>query len=270
MARPLWFVALLKRLFPRIFVLARLTRVPVLGRLIERALFEGDSLTIVPRRIVVEVRGVLPAPESVAAPGELVEHFIRSTDYRWLMSFCICRESHGCRQYPRDLGCLFLGEAAMHINPALGRRVTTAEALAHVRKARELGLVHLVGRNKLDTVWLGVGPGERLLTLCNCCPCCCLWRTVPKLHPRIAAKVHRMPGVSVTVSDACEGCATCEDACFVQAIHVEDGRAVVSDDCKGCGRCADACPNGAILVSVAATTYVREAIDGLEPLVRLR
>jgi ferredoxin len=46
-------------------------------------------------------------------------------------------------------------------------------------------LVHMVGRNKLDSVWLG-------------------------------AKVTRMPGVIVAASDRCVDCGTCtEDVCFV-------------------------------------------------------
>jgi hypothetical protein len=77
------------------------------------------------------------------------------------MNSCICREAERCEDYPIDLGCLFLGEAALGINPQLGRRVTKEKALQHVRRCREAGLVHLIGRNKLDTMWLGVGPGDR-------------------------------------------------------------------------------------------------------------
>jgi hypothetical protein len=90
------------------------------------------------------------------------------------MNTCLCRDAKQCKDYPIDLGCLFLGEAALGINPRLGRGVTKREALEHIRRCREAGLVHLIGRNKLDTVWLGVGPGDKLLTICHCCPCCCL------------------------------------------------------------------------------------------------
>jgi ferredoxin len=219
---------------------------------------------------------VIPVDEAVELPGEMVlpsqvvEHFIEQATTHWIMNFCVCRDGNHCQDYPIDLGCLFLGEAASGINPELGRPVTKEEALAHVRRCREAGLVHLVGRNKLDTVWLGVGPGDKLMTICNCCPCCCLWRVLPYMAPQIGAKVSRMPGVTVFVSDRCVGCGSCmEGLCFVDAIRQVDGRAVIGDECRGCGRCVAACPQQAIEISVESGQFVREAIARLSPLVDL-
>ncbi|HSJ54477.1 MAG TPA: 4Fe-4S binding protein, partial [Anaerolineae bacterium] len=118
------------------------------------------------------------------------------------------------------------------------------------RRCREAGLVHMVGRNKLDTLWLGVGPGQKLLTICNCCPCCCLWRVLPHISAQIGAKVRAMPGVSVRVGEGCIGCGTCVGVCFVEAVTVVDGRATIGEGCRGCGRCAEACPQGAIEVVI--------------------
>ncbi len=117
-------------------------------------------------------------------------------------------------------------------------------------RAGEAGLVHLIGRNKLDTVWLDVGPGERLLTVCNCCSCCCLWRMLPDLHPDIGGKVTKMEGVEVNVTEACVGCGTCTEKCFVDAIKLVDGRAQIGEECRGCGRCVEVCPQGAIRMTV--------------------
>jgi ferredoxin len=160
------------------------------------------------------------------------------------------------------------------INPALGRRVTKEEALEHARRCREAGLVHLVGRNKLDKVWLGVSPGEKLLTICNCCPCCCLWKILPVVSQSIAEKVTKMPGVSVTVSELCQGCGTCTDqVCFVEAIRLVEGRsgfqAEIGADCRGCGRCVEVCPNGAIDITIDGGGYLQETIERIAPLVDL-
>jgi ferredoxin len=135
-----------------------------------------------------------------------------------------------------------------------------------VRRCQEAGLVHMLGRNKLDTLWLGVGPGQKLLTICNCCPCCCLWRVLPHVSAQIGTKVTALPGVSVHVGDGCTGCGACARICFVQAVAVVDGRAVIGDGCRGCGRCVEVCPQGAIEL-VMDGPLLREAMAAITTLV---
>ncbi|MBC7232788.1 MAG: 4Fe-4S binding protein [Chloroflexi bacterium] len=268
MATPVWFVELIKKAFPNRFAVARLTRWPLIGSLMQHWLAEGDDLIYLTRDHVISIYQTLDAPESMVLPSQVVDYFIDKASYHWIMNFCICREAEKCQNYPRDLGCLFLGEAASRINPKLGRHVSKEEALEHVRRCREAGLVHLIGRNKLDTVWLGVGPGDRLLTICNCCPCCCLWRVLPYVAPAIGEQVHRMPGVTVTVGEGCTGCGTCtQDVCFVDAIHLVEGRAVISDACRGCGRCVSICPEGAIRITISNEQLVDEIIQRISSVV---
>lgn len=262
MARPLWFVKLVKQSFPGRFLLARLTHWPLIGRLVDHLLFDGDDLIYLPRNSVIPVNQPIPRPEETVLPAKVVEHFIEQASFHWVMNTCICREASHCQDYPIDVGCLFLGEAAAGINPQLGRRVTKEEALAHIRRASAAGLVHLIGRNKLDTVWLGVGPGSKLLTICHCCPCCCLWRVLPQITPEIGNKVTRLPGVTVTVTEACIGCGTCtQGICFVDAIHLDGDRAVISDACRGCGRCVEVCPQEAITLTIDDTRFIEKAIQ---------
>ncbi len=276
MSRPQWIVSLLKMAFPSRALAARATRVPMLGRVIDRWLFEGDHLFYLPKDDALRTDTVIQIDEAVDLPGEMmvpsrvVEHFIRGAGTRWIMNNCICRDASHCEDYPIDLGCLFLGAAASGINPSLGRLVTEEEALEHVQRCREAGLVHLIGRNKLDTVWLGVGPGDRLLTICNCCPCCCLWRMLPDLSPEIAAKTMAMPGVSVVVTGECVACGTCtQGICFVDAIHLDGSGAVISDACRGCGRCVEVCPQEAIELTLEAGRSVEETVGRLSSLVKV-
>lgn len=238
----------------------------------EKLLFADDQLFVVPKRRTIQIdEPVEGRQEQLVLPYEVVEHFIRQSPHRWRMDRCICREASGCRDYPVDLGCLFLGEAAQGIHPKLGRPVTEHQALDHVSRCRDAGLVHLIGRNKLDTVWLNVGPGYRLLTICNCCPCCCLWRILPDVHPRIADRVAKMPGVSVEVTEHCAACGTCtsESVCFVDAITLTEERADITDACRGCGRCVAACPNEAIELRVEDPAYVTRAIERIAAVVDL-
>jgi ferredoxin len=46
--------------------------------------------------------------------------------------------------------------------------------------------------------------------------------------------------------EKCNGCGLCVDACYSNAIKIENGKAVVNDECVGCGICVSECPNEAI------------------------
>ncbi len=268
MPLPHWMVRLIIRLFPKRFSIARLSKIPLFGNLIDLAFFDKDQIMFIPK--VVDLDASFGEPESVPLPFSVAEHFVNIAEHHWIMNFCICRVSNGCRDYPQGLGCLFLGEASQRIDPSLGRRVTREEALDHLRRCREAGLVHLVGRNKLDSLWLGVKPADRLLTICNCCPCCCLWKMIPDLSVKIRRKVVRMPGVEVKVDlGKCRGCGACLAVCFVNAISLEGGKVLISSECRGCGRCAESCPNGAISVTIADSDYLREAISQISSAVEL-
>ena len=270
MSRPLWLVHLIKKSFTSRFIAARATQIPGLGNLIDRTFFNGDDLLYLPHDRTIPIKHPLDNPSSVVLPSQVVEHFIMQSEYHWIMNACICRDSNHCKDYPIDYGCLFLGEAVKGINSQLGRMATKEEALEHVRRCRDVGLVHLVGRNKLDTIWLGVNPGDRLLTICNCCPCCCLWKMLPFLNPTIAGKVSKMPGISVKVTDRCEACGRCtQGVCFVNAIRLDGNHAEIGDDCRGCGRCVDVCPNGAIELIIDETKFVQHTIDRISILVDL-
>jgi len=270
MSTPLWFVRFLRQAYRGRFHLARSTRIPVFGSIVDRLLFNGDDLLYLPQDKVIPVNQSLDLPEETVLPSQVVQHFVRQADVHWIMDNCICRQAEHCEDYPIDMGCLFLGEAALGINPALGHRVTMEEALEHERRCREAGLVHLIGRNKLDSVWMGVGPGDKLLTICNCCPCCCLWGTLPHLSPQISSKIKPMPGVTVTVNGQCTGCGTCtQGICFVDCIHVLDGQAMIGEECRACGRCVAICPQEAIVMSIESTQSVQDSIARLQPLVDL-
>jgi ferredoxin len=268
---PYWIKTLINKTFYQRFFLSGLTRYPIFSRMVEKMLFEGDEIYYLPKDRVIAIGETVDTEDvqSMAVPSMVLEHFIRKADFHWIMDFCICRDSNGCKDYPTELGCLFLGEAARGINPKFGRPVGVSEALAHVDRCREAGLVHLVGRNKLDTVWLNIGPSNRLLTICNCCPCCCLWKVLPTIDAQISRKVSRMPGVRLMVTDQCKGCGICtRGSCFVGAIALDGKRAVIDDDqCRGCGRCADICPNGAIHVEIDRPDYIEATIERISSVV---
>ncbi len=260
------FVLFLEKMYPYRFLVAKMTQVPLLRQIIDKMLFDKTNLTVLPKESVVEITLEKPItpPDNMVLPSQVVDYFIRKTNYRFIMKFCLCREAMQCKNHPIQFGCLFLGEAVRGINPEFGREATVDEALAYVQKCRDAGLIHLIGRDKIDETWLGVGSNGKLLTVCNCCSCCCLWKIASELDPRISSKVKRMPGVEVSVNEKCTGCGTCVEQCFVQTITIRDGRATIGDECKGCGRCADRCPNNAIRVTINDREFIQKTIDRIE------
>ena len=273
MARSMRFVRLLKKAFPKKRWIAKMTNVPLVGRLVDKMLFEGDDIMYLPKdsvaKKVIGIGKALDTPVETALPSEVVHYFIEKANHHWIMNFCICRSASHCKDYPIEYGCLFLGEAVNGINPELGRKVTKEEAHEYVKKCGEAGLVHMIGRNKLDASWLGVSPGEKLLSICNCCPCCCLWNVLPDINPRIGRKVTKMPGVEVRVTDACIGCGICteENVCFVDAITLVDEKAVISEQCRGCGRCVEVCPENAIELTIDESRFIEDSIERVSSLV---
>ena len=258
-------IRLIDKFFPQRFRLANLTNYPMIGDFLDKLFFEEDNMFFLTKDTIIEMDKTIKLSDNYVLPSKIVDHFIKEADYHRIMHFCICRKSDQCEDYPIELGCLFLGEAAKDIDPELGRPVTEEEALEHVEKCREAGLVHLIGRNKLDPVWLDVTPGKKLMTICNCCPCCCLWKMLSDLTPDISDKIKKMPGVIIKVNKRkCIGCGECHQICFVNAIEIRDGKAIISDDCRGCGRCIEVCPEKAVEIEIEGLEYYHKSIKDLE------
>ena len=53
--------------------------------------------------------------------------------------------------------------------------------------------------------------------------------------------------MAVNINKAkCTGCGDCVDVCPVEALSIENDKAVVNDECIDCGVCIDECPSGAL------------------------
>ncbi|MFW6115439.1 MAG: DUF362 domain-containing protein [Chloroflexota bacterium] len=197
--------------------------------------------------IIVPVNETIAGPESVVLPYPLLNPLIERASTRFLMDECMCRRGESCQTFPRDLGCLFLGDGAAQINPSMGRYVDADEAGQHVQRAMETGLVPLIVHTTFDALMLGV-PYRRMLGVCFCCDCCCTVHQGLRLGPpAFRDVVRRLPGLTVEIGAECDGCRACAEVCYVEALSASNGRAAIdSGRCKGCGRCVDACPNGAI------------------------
>lgn len=218
----------------------------------------------------IQVNKEIELLENEIIPSNVLREIITNSKNRFIMSFCICRVSTGCKDYPQDLGCIFLGHGAENISPKLGKMVSVEEALKHVDKCREAGLVHIIGRNKIDSVWLNTGPKEELLSICHCCPCCCLWKMTPKLPENLGRSINPMIGTRINFQNKlCTGCGKCaeDNVCFLELITIDDGKAKFDlEQCRTCGRCVEVCANNAITIDVD-NDAIKRSIEKVKTLV---
>lgn len=212
------------------------------------------NLTYIPINQDVEL------PPGTVAPISIIEQFIESASHHVILNRCPCRSELGCKDYEPTFGCTFLGEGARQIDPAVGRHVSRAEALEHLHHACEMGLVSLVGKFKGDAIALGVRDHSHLMTICHCCPCCCVSTSLHLASREARDILVKLEGLNVEVSADCKGCGKCVEACTFKQMTVVDGRAVVGEECKGCGRCAVVCKEKAVKITVDDPEYMEEAI----------
>lgn len=251
-------VKLLDHIFWMRFGLASWTRKSkTFGKIIRKMLFDGDDMVVLPkdsvsvRRTVETDISLDNAGERTILPNDVVKNVLRSTDNIFIMNFCICRRSSKCEDYPVDHGCIFVGKGIDRIPPEFGRRATSEEAVAYIDECTDLGMVHILGRNKMDSIWLNTGDKDDLMTICNCCPCCCLWNIIADISDDIASNFRRMEGVSVDFNpESCVGCGMCTESCFANAVRIVDGKCSIDQKiCRACGRCSEMCPHDAITIS---------------------
>jgi ferredoxin len=250
-------IAVVKRIFHLRFWVASWTRKSkIMNKIIKKSLFEHDGTYFIPSQKSVKNTSSqtltldynVSKPDMIVMPSDIIKSVINEAEDIVIMNKCLCRNSKGCTDYPRDLGCIFLGKTTKKISRKHCREVTREEAINHIDKCSEAGLIHIMGRNKMDSVWMNVWPNEELLTICNCCPCCCLWRVYPNLSDTIQNDFYKLPGVSVHCdSDECVGCGICKDVCFADCITINEGKAKIDENiCIGCGQCSNNCPTNAM------------------------
>lgn len=218
-------------------------RHPVFSRWIKLKLDvapEDNDATIIP------VQEVIKGGENIVLPYQILEKIVEKAAGHMLLGRCPCRNAENCTSYPHDFGCLILGEAVADVSPKIGTQTNADGSMRHVAQAMEMGLVPMIVHASFDAALISI-PYEKMLAICFCCDCCCTVRHQMRLGPStFDDTMQRLPGLTVTISQACTACGECHTACPVNAIHYQDGISVIDQErCKGCGVCAAVCPEGA-------------------------
>ncbi len=87
MARPAWFIQLLKVVFPARSLIARLTQIPAIDKFIEHWLFESDDSIYLPMNEVIQINHAIQPSDEVVLPSRVVEHFIDSANVLWIVNY---------------------------------------------------------------------------------------------------------------------------------------------------------------------------------------
>lgn len=182
---------------------------------------------------------VLPNVRSeVLKFDEAVEHIKKAG--RGSLGKCYCRHEawhlgKNCSA-PIDDICMSLGHASdFLVEQGFARRASVDELLEALKRAEELGLVH-IGDNLQDQTTF----------ICNCCGCCCgFLEGITKYQLKHAVTTTNY--MARVDQEICNGCGLCADHCQIKAIQMEGDFPVVNEEfCIGCGICAHFCPTEAM------------------------
>ena len=231
----------------------RLGKVPKVREMIPWMKHEKNSMTYLP------INKSLGQVANEAMPAQVVHDFIDRAKIHVIMDSCGCRLAGKCEHFTASVGCLFMGDTALKMPHGVSRRVTKEEAHKHVDRAVEVGLVPMTGKVRVDNFIFLTPDESRLLSVCFCCPCCCMMTAFQHIPgDYLDGIMPRIEGLEIRVTDKCVGCGKCLETCGFKAISIVNGRAVHDDHCRGCGRCERTCPNGAVSITIANKNYIKD------------
>ena len=198
-----------------------------MDRLLEQSFWRGA-----PQMRTIPLNKSIRTPNLVM-PYESAEELVRKQK-AFAVSNCICRQGQrivgkGCDK-PEE-SCLTLGMFADSVvRNGRGRAISLEEALAILQRAEEAGLV-LQPANAKDSLFI-----------CTCCGCCCNVLRSLKRYPE-PAKLVTSSFLASLNTETCKGCGLCAKRCQMEALHLDDKKAVLDlNRCIGCGLCVATCP----------------------------
>jgi len=180
------------------------------------------------------------------------------------VGICFCRhkmEHMGMAcDNPQDV-CLTFNDVARYLaSQGIAREISKKEAHDILNLCIEKGLVQIGDNTQKD-----------LSIICNCCGCCCdMLLGYKRIGP--TGLINPTNFIAAIEKEACSGCGTCAEKCPVDAITLEDDKALVNKKvCLGCGICARFCPSNACKmenrtakVFVPYDTFERVALESID------
>lgn len=210
------------------------------------------------KRIEVD-KPVFHNVRQVKPPEQMLHDAVDQASFLAVMHECLCRKIQGCKDYPIDLGCLFLGPAAHAcVERGIAHEVTKEQAHAHIDRAKAVGLSASAYFVEVEEYVWGFHDKDmpNFLEICFCCPCCCsAVRFEQRAGGELKRILHQRSGWSCVVdASKCIGCGRCAKACPHDCCHIVDGKAQINQWCAGCGQCLKACSNDALSIRLTGET----------------
>lgn len=228
-----------------------LGKIPGLRKMIPWLNHKKNSITYLP------VNKSLENIVNNTMPVQVIHDFINKASTHVIMDKCGCRMLSDCKNHTHDIGCLFMGDTAQLLPHGVSRYVTREEAHEHVRNGVRNGLVPMSGKVSIDNFIYMTPDRKKLLSVCFCCPCCCIltsYKHVP--GPYLDGIIRPMEGLVIEVTGDCVGCKTCVCTCPFDAIEIVNGQAIHTSSCRGCGRCESHCPHNAVKLNLDNMDFV--------------
>lgn len=177
-------------------------------------------------------------PEYNIATYDNMRKVVKETNQAIAVANCVCKEGeallgNSCKQTSDIEVCISFGASA-YLDRDQARVISKDECLDIMDRAEREGLV--------------LQPGNSLqpFCICLCCGCCCGVLTSAKKYDKPAELIAHNFYAQVN-NEACNGCSLCVVRCQMDAIVIEDKKAVINiDRCIGCGLCVTTCKKEAM------------------------
>ncbi|MHA2473148.1 MAG: 4Fe-4S dicluster domain-containing protein [Promethearchaeota archaeon] len=218
----------------------------------------------------IPINRSLGAFENQILPGKIFKYFIDKASHI-VVRDCGCREAFKCSDHDISLGCMYLGDDVLQVIdpvPLNGVRVVNKqEALDHVQRAIDNGLVPILGRVVGELQGFGKDDTGHNLSCCFCCTCCCInGKMISSASEKSSSIYRKLEGLRIEVDqEKCIGCELCMEVCVFKGMEMVDDEAHIREKfCLGCGRCANVCPHDAISIEIDDKTRLDEFIGKIE------
>ena len=177
-------------------------------------------------------------PEYNIATYDNMRKVVKESNQTIAVANCVCKEGEAllgksCKQSNDIEVCISFGASA-YLDRGQARVISKDECLDIMDRAEREGLV--------------LQPGNSLqpFCICLCCGCCCGVLTSAKKYAKPAELIAHNFYAHVN-NEECNGCSLCVVRCQMDAILMEDKKAVIDlDKCIGCGLCVTTCKKEAI------------------------